>query len=75
MTSQRYSFARGTSGALGVFGLSVLLIASTAHAQAAPSGRSGSGDGRSGSDRGRRGSGGGRSRRSWRGLSRGRGLG
>jgi hypothetical protein len=38
MTSQRYSFARGTSGALGVFGLSLLLFASTAHAQAAPAG-------------------------------------
>jgi hypothetical protein len=35
MTSQRYSFARGLSGALGVFGLSALLCANVAHAQAA----------------------------------------
>jgi hypothetical protein len=41
MTSQRYSFARGTSGALGVFGLTILLCASSASAQtpaAAPAG-------------------------------------
>jgi hypothetical protein len=38
MTSQRYSFARGTSGALGVFGLSVFLFVSSAHAQSAPAG-------------------------------------
>jgi hypothetical protein len=36
MTSQRYSFARGLSGALGVFGLLSLLGASVAHAQGAP---------------------------------------
>jgi hypothetical protein len=35
MTSQRYSFARGLPGALGVFGLSFLLCASPAYAQAA----------------------------------------
>ena len=35
MTSQRYSFARGIPGALGVFGLSFLLCASPAYAQAA----------------------------------------
>jgi hypothetical protein len=35
MTSQRYSFARGLPGALGVFGLSILIGASPAYAQAA----------------------------------------
>jgi len=35
MTSQRFLFARGISGALGVFGLSVVLFASAAHAEAA----------------------------------------
>jgi hypothetical protein len=39
MTSQRTLFARGISGAIGVFGLSAFLIASVAHAEtkAAPS--------------------------------------
>ncbi|HEY2729372.1 MAG TPA: hypothetical protein VGK52_05475 [Polyangia bacterium] len=36
MTSQRFLFARGISGALGVFGLSVFLFVSSAHAEAAP---------------------------------------
>jgi hypothetical protein len=33
MTSQRTLFARGTSGAMGVFGLSAFLLASVAHAE------------------------------------------
>jgi len=36
MTSQRYRFARGLSGALGVFGLLSLLGASVVHAQGTP---------------------------------------
>jgi hypothetical protein len=36
MTSQRYSFARGISGALGVFGLLTFVSASVGHAQGTP---------------------------------------
>jgi hypothetical protein len=42
MTSQRFLFAPGISGALGVFGLSVFLFASSAHAEAAPAPTAGS---------------------------------